>query len=63
MSMYVVVFCIIKRGAGWGWGVGADKIILTLLSKDTVLSTSRFLYKSVPDDKHSDTPFSKPGYK
>ena len=31
-----------------GGGDRADKIIVTLLSKDTVLSTGRFLYKICP---------------
>ena len=35
----------------------------TLLHKDKDLSTSRLFYKSVPDDKHSNTQYVKQEYK
>ena len=35
----------------------------TLLHKDKDLNTSRLLYKSVPDDKHSNTQYVKQEYK
>ena len=35
----------------------------TLLHKDKDLSTSRLFYKTVPDDKHSNTQYVKQEYK
>ena len=35
----------------------------TLLHKDKDLSTSRLFYKSIPDDKHSNTRYVKQEYK
>ena len=35
----------------------------TLLHKDKDLSTSQLFYKSVPDDKHSNTQYIKQEYK
>ena len=59
------------EGAGW-WGGGREKERFCtqstrretgLLHKDKDLSTSRLFYKSVRDDKHSNTQYVKQEYK